>query len=42
MKQAKLIIYMADAEQTVEEIEEQVRGLKHQDIPFVLLINKSD
>lgn len=42
MKQAKLIIYMADAEQTVEEVEEQVRGLKHQDIPFVLLINKSD
>lgn len=33
---------MADAEQTVEEIEDQVRGLKHQDIPFVLLINKSD
>jgi tRNA modification GTPase len=42
MKQAKLIIYMADAEQTVEEIEEQVRGLEHQEIPFVLLINKSD
>src|SRR5690554_594345 len=42
MKQAKLIIYMADAEQTVEEIEEQVRGLEHQDIPFILLINKSD
>lgn len=42
MKQAKLIIYMADAEQTVEEIEEQVRGLEHQEIPFILLINKSD
>ncbi len=42
MKQAKLIIYMADAEQSVEEIEEQVRGLEHQEIPFVLLINKSD
>jgi tRNA modification GTPase len=42
MKQAKLIIYMADAEQTVEEIAEQVRGLEHQEIPFVLLINKSD
>jgi tRNA modification GTPase len=42
MKQAKLIIYMAEAEQTVEEIEEQVRGLEHQEIPFVLLINKSD
>jgi tRNA modification GTPase len=42
MKQAKLIIYMADAEHTVEEIEEQVRGLEHQEIPFVLLINKSD
>jgi tRNA modification GTPase len=42
MKQAKLIIYMADADQTVEEIEEQIRGLEHQEIPFVLLINKSD
>jgi tRNA modification GTPase len=42
MKQAKLIIYMADAEQTVDEIKEQVRGLEHQEIPFVLLINKSD
>src|SRR5690554_3102418 len=42
MKQAKLIIYMADAEQAVEEIEEQVRGLEHQEIPFILLINKSD
>lgn len=42
MKQAKLIIYMADAEQTLDEIEEQVRGLEHQEIPFILLINKSD
>ena len=42
MKQAKLIIYMADAEQTLEEIEEQVRGLEQQNIPFVLLINKAD
>lgn len=42
MKQAKLIIYMADAEQSLEEIEEQVRGLEQQEIPFVLLINKSD
>ena len=42
MKQAKLIIYMADAEQTLDEIEEQVRGLEHQEIPSILLINKSD
>lgn len=42
MKQAKLIIYLADAEQSTDEIEEQIRGLKQQYIPFILLINKSD
>lgn len=42
MKQARLIIYMADANQGVEEIQEQVEGLRVQEIPFMLLINKSD
>ncbi|MFC4210388.1 tRNA uridine-5-carboxymethylaminomethyl(34) synthesis GTPase MnmE [Pedobacter lithocola] len=42
MKQAKLIIYMADAAQTVAEIEEQVRGLQQLAIPYLILINKAD
>ncbi|RDC55642.1 tRNA uridine-5-carboxymethylaminomethyl(34) synthesis GTPase MnmE [Pedobacter chinensis] len=42
MKQARLIIYMADAVQSVEEIEEQVRGLKQLEIPYLVIINKAD
>lgn len=42
MKQAKLIIYMADAAQTTAEIEEQVRGLKQLDVPYLVLLNKAD
>jgi len=42
MKQAKLIIYMADAAQDVAEIEEQVRGLEQLAIPYLILINKAD
>jgi tRNA modification GTPase len=42
MKQAKLIIYMADAAQTTAEIEEQVRGLKQLEIPYLILLNKAD
>ena len=42
MKQAKLIIYMADAAQTTIEIEEQVRGLKQLEIPYLILLNKAD
>ncbi|MDY0904307.1 tRNA uridine-5-carboxymethylaminomethyl(34) synthesis GTPase MnmE [Pedobacter sp. CFBP9032] len=42
MKQAKLIIYMADAAQTTTEIEEQVRGLKQLEIPYLILLNKAD
>lgn len=42
MKQAKLIIYMADVAQTTAEIEEQVRGLKQLEIPYLILLNKAD
>jgi len=42
MKQAKLIIYMADAAQNIAEIEEQVRGLEQLAIPYLILINKAD
>jgi len=42
MKLAKLIIYMADASQTLHEIEEQVRGLAQLEIPYLILINKAD
>ncbi|MCX2575064.1 tRNA uridine-5-carboxymethylaminomethyl(34) synthesis GTPase MnmE [Pedobacter sandarakinus] len=42
MKQAKLIIYMADAAQGIAEIEEQVRGLAQLDIPYLTLVNKQE
>jgi len=42
MKQAKLIIYMADAAQSTAEIEEQVRGLVKLEIPYLILLNKAD
>lgn len=42
MKQAKLIIYMADAAQSIPEIEEQVRGLTQLEIPYLVLVNKAD
>lgn len=42
MKQAKLIIYMADASQSVSEIEEQVKGLDVAGIPYLVLVNKLD
>ncbi|KQR71213.1 tRNA uridine-5-carboxymethylaminomethyl(34) synthesis GTPase MnmE [Pedobacter sp. Leaf176] len=42
MKQAKLIIYMADAAQSTDEIEEQVRGLAKLEIPYLILLNKAD
>jgi len=42
MKQAKLIIYMADADQSLSEIEEQVRGLEQLAIPYLILVNKAD
>nr|WP_315423726.1 tRNA uridine-5-carboxymethylaminomethyl(34) synthesis GTPase MnmE [uncultured Pedobacter sp.] len=42
MKQAKLIIYMADAAQSTSEIEEQIRGLAQLAIPYLILVNKAD
>ncbi|QNN44877.1 tRNA uridine-5-carboxymethylaminomethyl(34) synthesis GTPase MnmE [Pedobacter roseus] len=42
MKQAKLIIYMADADQSLSEIKEQVRGLEQLAIPYLILVNKAD
>ncbi|WP_443939467.1 tRNA uridine-5-carboxymethylaminomethyl(34) synthesis GTPase MnmE [Pedobacter sp. MW01-1-1] len=42
MKQAKLIIYMADSAQSVDEVENQLAGLVRLEIPYLLLINKSD
>jgi tRNA modification GTPase len=42
MKQAKLIIYMADALQDLDDIAGQIAGLEKQDIPYLLLVNKSD
>ncbi|WP_029277825.1 tRNA uridine-5-carboxymethylaminomethyl(34) synthesis GTPase MnmE [Pedobacter borealis] len=42
MKQAKLIIYMADAAQSISEIEEQIRGLAQLAIPYLILVNKAD
>nr|WP_199156120.1 tRNA uridine-5-carboxymethylaminomethyl(34) synthesis GTPase MnmE [Pedobacter sp. ASV2] len=42
MKQAKLIIYMADGAQTPLEIEEQLNGLNKLGIPYLVLLNKAD
>lgn len=42
MKQAKLIIYMADAGQTKAEIIQQIAELADQSVPYLILVNKSD
>ncbi|MBY0244353.1 MAG: tRNA uridine-5-carboxymethylaminomethyl(34) synthesis GTPase MnmE [Sphingobacteriaceae bacterium] len=42
MKQAKLIVYMVDASQNVEEIEIQLADLHKINIPYLLLVNKAD
>jgi tRNA modification GTPase len=42
MKQANLIIYMADVSQSINEIEEQVSGLQKLAIPYLILLNKAD
>ena len=42
IKQAKLIIYMVDPEQDVNEIEEQVHYLNELNIPFLTVLNKQD
>lgn len=42
MKQAKLILYMVDALQTPEELEEQLTDLKKIEIPYLAIVNKAD
>ncbi|MBC7419005.1 MAG: tRNA uridine-5-carboxymethylaminomethyl(34) synthesis GTPase MnmE [Pedobacter sp.] len=42
MKDARLIIYMADASQSLAELEEQIDGLEKLEIPYLILINKAD
>lgn len=42
MKQAKLIMYMVDASQTPDELEEQLIDLKKIDIPYLAIVNKAD
>jgi len=42
MKQAKLIMYMVDALQTPDELEEQLIDLKKIDIPYLAIVNKAD
>ncbi|MCY1512938.1 tRNA modification GTPase MnmE [compost metagenome] len=42
MKQARLIIYMADAGQQLSDIEEQLAGLRNLAIPYLVLVNKAD
>ncbi|MEJ7692197.1 tRNA uridine-5-carboxymethylaminomethyl(34) synthesis GTPase MnmE [Daejeonella sp.] len=39
---AKLIIYVIDPEQEIEEIITQIEYLRDLDIPFILVVNKSD
>ncbi len=42
MKKAKLIIYMVDALQTPDELEEQLKDLQKLAIPYLALVNKAD
>ncbi|WP_256009764.1 tRNA uridine-5-carboxymethylaminomethyl(34) synthesis GTPase MnmE [Desertivirga xinjiangensis] len=42
MKQAKLIIYLVDPTQALQEIETQISELQHLEIPSVFVVNKSD
>ena len=42
IKQAKLIIYLVDPEQEVEEIQAQLNYLEHLEIPYLSLVNKQD
>jgi tRNA modification GTPase len=42
IKQAKLIIYLVDPEQDVEEIVEQMKYLESLGIPFLTVVNKKD
>jgi len=40
MKQAKLIIYMVDAQEDAAEVMVQLEGLKKQSIPYLFIVNK--
>ncbi len=42
MKQAKLIIYMVDAQEDVAEVLVQLEGLKKQSIPYLFIVNKAE
>jgi tRNA modification GTPase len=42
MKQAKLIIYMVDAQEAAAEVLIQLDGLKKQAIPYLFIVNKSE
>jgi len=42
MKQAKLIMYMVDALQTPDELDEQLTDLQKIDIPYLAIVNKAD
>ncbi|RZJ74083.1 MAG: tRNA uridine-5-carboxymethylaminomethyl(34) synthesis GTPase MnmE [Flavobacterium sp.] len=42
MKQAKLILYMVDALQTPDELDEQLTDLKKIEIPYLAIVNKAD
>ena len=42
MKNAKLILYLIAPEQTAEDIEEQIADLQQLQIPYLLILNKSD
>ena len=42
MKQAKLILYMVDALQTPDELDEQLTDLKNIEIPYLAIVNKAD
>jgi len=42
MKQAKLIIYLVDPQQSLTEMENQISELQHMEIPSVFVVNKSD
>lgn len=42
MKQARLIIYLVDPAQSVEEIQKQAAELQEINIPYILLVNKED
>lgn len=42
MKQAKLIIYLVDAQEDAAEVMVQLEGLKKQSIPYLFIVNKAE